>query len=220
MGMRLGCLLPLVSIALIIGGGQSVYTGFKNRKITEIELASLMEKKPDTEWLRIQGGVLDTMNSVYPSRFGSKKATSMYVPLVLPDTDSSEGQIHALVLTKDQALLDFTNEIREMEESDIEEAELQMFILKNIDKIRVSRPVEGVVQFGIEADDKKSRKINDLYGNIADDAIIIEEGKKPSASEGVIMLTGGLILGGFLLRRSARRESQPAAGDPPPLPPQ
>ncbi len=217
--MRLGCLLPLVSIALILGGGQSVYTGLKNRKPTEISLGSLIAKKPSTEWLLINGGVLDTMNAAYTSSFGVGEAKSIYVPLVQPLSDSSEGTIHVLVITKDPALLNFTNEAREREKSmDTKDADAE-FIIRNLDKLRVARPVQGLVKFGIEGNDKKTRKIRALYDNLAEDAIILEEGEAPSTGKGAGMLAAGLILGAILVVSSGRKQAVAGGATPPPLPP-
>jgi hypothetical protein len=217
--MRLGCLLPLVSIALIIGGGQSVYTGLKNRKATAIGIDALIASKPAAEWLRVQGGVLDTMNSAYPSAFGVGEATSMYLPLVPPGTDSSEATIHVLVLTKDPQLLEFTNQARKFDEPTSPKGAAKEFLLKNLDKLHVARTVEGLVQFGIDANDKQTRKIRKLYSNLADDAIILEEGKTPSTGTGFGMLAAGLVLGGVLVA-SGRRKQSPAGGAmPPPMPP-
>lgn len=217
--MRLGCLLPLVSIAFIIGGGQSVYTGIKNRKPTDITLEELIRSKPENEWLNVTGGVLDTMNSAYTSTLGVGDAKSIYVPLVPKDVDSSEGTIHMLVLTKDAELVGFTNEARKMEESKADDASAMEFILKNRAKMRVERPIMGLVQFGMTSNDKKTRKIRALYDNLAEDAIILEEGEKPSAGQGAIMLLAGLGLGGFLIMRAAKSPSAAAAGTPPPMPP-
>ncbi len=69
------------------------------------------------------------------------------------------------------------------------------------------------MQFGIEADDKRTRKIRELYDNLADDVIILEEGAKPSAGRGIALLLGGLVLGGLLIRSSGRKA---AASSPPP----
>ncbi|MEO5917445.1 MAG: hypothetical protein ABIS50_24670 [Luteolibacter sp.] len=217
--MRLGCLLPLLSLGLIIGGGQSIYTGFKNRKVTEITIDSLIAKKPDAEWLRIQGGVLDTMNSSYTSSFGVGKANELYIPLVPPQTDSRKTQIHVLVLTKDPALLEFNNQVQEIGKSGPGSGAMDRYVMSNLDKLHVARPVEGVVQFGLDADDKKTRKIRELYDNLAPDTIILEEGKKPSMGTGIAMMIGGLFIGGLLIRSSGRKD---AAGEatPPPLPPQ
>ena len=195
--MRLGCLLPLVAIVLVIGGGQSVYTGLKNRKPTEIDIKDFIAKKPDNEWLIIKGGVLDTTNSAYTSGFASKEVQTIYVPLVPPDVDSSEELIHVLVLTKDPGLLDFTNQARKFEEEATLTGSAEKFLIENMNKLYVARPVEGLVQFGIEADDKKTRKVRKLYGNLAKDAVILEEGERPSAAKGAGMLIAGLVLGGI-----------------------
>jgi hypothetical protein len=220
--MRLGCLLPLVSLAMIIGGGQSVYTAIRNRKPVEISIDALIKDKPDAKWLRITDGVLDTTNSAYPSAFGVGKATSMYVPLMPADRDSDEDPIQVLVLTKDQELLDFTNELRKFEEETSVKGAAEAFIAKNLDKLRVAKSVEGLVQYGIDSNSKRERKLHKVYNNLAEDAIILEEGEKPSMGFGFFMLLGGLVLGGFLLKSSAKQPNLvpvPPAG-PPPLPPQ
>lgn len=216
--MRFGCLLPLITIGLLVGGGQSVYTAVKNRKPTEIAIADLMARKPSAEWLNIGGGVLDTTNASYTSAFGAGEAKSIYVPLVPAGTDSTEGEIHVLVVTKDPELLKFTNEARKLDEGKASEAAAAEFLLKNLDQLQVARSVQGVVQFGIEADDKKTSKIRKLYGNLAKDLIVLEEGKSPSAGQGIVLLLAGLALGGFLMRSAARKGVPPAGASPPPLP--
>ena len=218
--MRLGCLLPLVSVALIIGGGQSVYTGLKNLKPTEISIDSLIAKKPSAEWLHINGGVLDVMNSAYTSSFGVGDAKSIYIPLVQPRTDSTEGTIHILVITEDPELLDFTNGLRELEKTKggPKGAEHE-FLIKNLDKLKVGRAVKGLVKFGIEGNDKQTRKIRALYGNLADDAIILAEGEAPSTGRGIGMLAAGLALGGVLVISSGRKQASAESPTPPPLPP-
>lgn len=215
--MRLGCLLPVISVGLVIIGGQSVYTGLKNRKPTEVGIEALVAKKPSAEWLIIKDGVLDTMNSAYSSSFGVGDAHSVFVPLVPPKTDSSETKIHVLVMTKDPALVKFTNQAREFDKPGASETAAHEFILKNLDKMRVARTVQGLVKFGVEADDKETRKIRKLYNNLAADAIILEEGEEPSVFRGVVMFLVGLILGGVLLMSYTRKQATPAS--PPPLGP-
>ena len=217
--MRLGCLLPLVSVALIIGGGQSVYTGLKNLKPTEISIDSLIAKKPSTEWLHINGGVLDVMNSAYTSSFGVGDAKSIYIPLVQPRTDSTQGTIHILVITEDPELLDFTNGLRELEKTNGDPKGAEEFLIKNLDKLKVGRPVKGLVKFGIEGNDKQTRKIRALYGNLADDAIILAEGDSPSTGRGIGMLAAGLVLAGVLVISSGRKQASAASPTPPSLPP-
>jgi hypothetical protein len=204
--MCLGCSLPLISIGPIIGGGQAVYTGFKNRKITEVTVDSLSGTKPDAKWLRITDGVLDTINSADPCSFGVGDAKSLYVPLVPKDTDSSESIIHVLVLTTDPALLDSSNKMKDLVKSNADDATAGEFLIENMEKMHVSRPVEGLVQYGFDGDDKKSRKIRALYSNLASGLIIIEEGRKPSQGLGIGMLLGGGVLGGILVMSSSKKK--------------
>lgn len=200
-----GCLLPLITLALIIGGGQSVYTSIKNRKITEIELSSLASSKPDAEWLRIKGGELDTLNAAYTSTLGVGDANEIYVPLVAPGVDSSEGTIQVLVLTKDPALLKFTNDSRKLEKENVSEEKALQFMVESSKLLRVARDVEGVVQYGIEGGGKKERKIRALYQNLAKDLIILEEGSKPNMVVGIFMLIAGLVLGLLLVMLSGKK---------------
>jgi len=220
--MRLGCLLPLVSIALIIGGGQGVYTGLKNRKLTEISIESVVAEKPSTEWLKITGGTLDVMNSTYTSsKFGKGDAKSIYVPLVPSKVDSTKDTIHVLIKTKDEDLLNFTNNVRHFDEGKGSEAAATAFLIKNVDKMKVARPVQGLVKFGIDGDDKEIRKIRGLYDNLASDVIVMEEGAAPSTGTGMAMLAGGLVLGAVLITSSGKGKAAtpPPGGGPPPLPP-
>lgn len=203
--MRFGCLLPLIALGLIIGGGQSVFTSIKNRKVTEVEIASLASSKPDAKWLRIKGGELDTMNSTYTSAFGVGKASEIYVPLVAPGVDSSTGTIQVLVLTKDPDLLKFTNDSRKLEDEKVSEEKAMAFLLESQKFLRVARDVEGLVQYGIDGGGKKERKIRALYPNLSNDLIIIEEGSKPSMLGGFVMLLVGLGLGVLLLLFSGKK---------------
>lgn len=214
--MRLGCLLPLVSLAMILGGGQSVYTAVRNREPANVTIDSIVAKKPDAKWLKISEGVLDTANSSYVSGITGGDAKSIYVPLVPKDTDSTETTIHVLVETKDPELLGFTNEMKNLDKQNVSEEKAAEFIVQNLSKLRVQRPVEGLVKFGIDSGGKKERKIRKLYHNLAPDTIILAEGEKPSMAVGVVMLLLGLGLGVILLLSGGKKAS-PAAG-PPPLP--
>ena len=54
--MRLGCLPWIIAIALIVGGGQSFYTGLTNRKLVEVGITNFDPAKNDSKWLKITGG--------------------------------------------------------------------------------------------------------------------------------------------------------------------
>jgi hypothetical protein len=203
--MRIGCFLPLIAIGLLIGGGQGIYTAVTNPKPKEIGIDEVAQQKPDAKWLRITGGVLDNANSAYTSAFGVGEASQVYIPLVGRTQDSTKLPIHVLVLTKDPDLVKFTNDSRKLEKSGSTDAATKEFLLKNFERLRVARDVEGVVQFGISSGGKEESKIRALYQNLADDALILEEGEKPSVLASILMMAGGLLVGGFLVMSSMRK---------------
>lgn len=202
----------MVSIACVIGGGQSVYTALMNRKPTVVSITEVSAQKPGASWLRVEKGTLDVLNAAYTSAFGVSDAKSIFVPLVPDGVDSSEEKIHLLVQTSDPALVDLTNRMRDFEEKvDTKDAAMQ-FLVENASKLRVERTVEGLVKFGMESG-KEERKIRELYSNLAPDALILEEGAKPSAGLGAVMLVLGLVIGYFSFRWLFSSKT------PPPLPP-
>ncbi len=217
--MRLGCLPALIAIGLTIGGGQGIYTVMTNRKPVEISIQDLMKRPPEAKWLKVTGGELDTLNSVYKSGFGKGDATEIYVPVIPPGTASGDGLIRLLLLTKDPELVNFINEAKKMDETAATETEALQFALKNMEKLRPQRDVEGLVEFGIESNDKKRDKIGKIYGNLAAEFLILEDGKKPETTRSAIFLAIGLGLGAFLIRRSMKKpepSAPPEHGAPPP----
>ena len=213
--MRLGCLLPLISIGLLIGVGQGVYTYLGNRKAVEISISDFIKQPPSGKWLKVTGGQLDTLNAVYTSgRTKGGDAKEIYLPVVPPGSDSSKDTIHLLLLTKDPELVQFINDSRKFDETEATEEQAAAFLAANTARFRPLRDVEGLVQFGIASDGKKEDKMRKLYGNLASDAVILEDGKKPSAGQGFGMLAAGLLLAGFLARRSTRKTPDPVGPKP------
>ncbi len=197
---RLGCLLPLVSLALIGFGAQGAYTVATNRQPVVVSIQDFQKQQGigDKKWLKITGGELDTLNSVYNSGTGSEDAKEIYVPVVVPGEDSTKSPIRLLLLTKDPELVSFINEGRKIDGSSPGKA--LEFAAKNASKLRPKRDVEGLVEFGLDSDDKKRAKINKLYANMDPKALILQDGEKPSLGKAIGMMVGGLLLGLFSLR--------------------
>lgn len=206
--MRLGCLLPLASIALVCFGAQGLYTVATNRKPVEISIQDFQKQASpgDKKWLKITGGELDTLNSVYNSGSGNEDAKEIYVPVVAPGEDSTKTPIRLLLLTKDPELVSFINEGRKIDESSPTKA--LEFAAKNASKLRPKRDIEGLVEFGLDSDDKKRAKIDKLYTNMDPKAIILKDGDKPSLGKAGIMMGIGLVLGFFSLRGFVKKPGQ------------
>lgn len=214
--MRVGCFVPIVAIVMVIGGGQSVYTGLTNRKPLKVDMGSIAKSMPDAKWLEISGGEFDVVNAAYSSAFGVGKASSIHVPLVLPGEDSQESTIRVLVETDDATLVGLVNQMRDMEKGEIDEKAAMTFLLENSDKLRLSRPVRGLVKYGMESG-KQERKVKEMYDNLSADVILLKEGEKPDMMVGSLILVAGLVLSGFIVLKG-RGAPDPPQGTPPPLP--
>lgn len=212
--MRIGFFVPLVAIVLVIGGGQMAYTGLANRKPQGVEMSSLVQSKPSAKWLNIKGGELDVINASYSSAFGVGDASSIHLPLVLPGDDSTEKTIHVLVETKNPELVRLVNELKDLENSS--EDQILSFMMKNRENLRMSRPVLGLVKFGMESG-KEERKIKEMYPNLAPDVILLKEGERPDPMVGIFMFTAGIVLSVFIIK-SLLKPKQDSTGSPPPLP--
>jgi len=218
--MRLGCLLPIASAALLFAGGQGFYTVATNRKPVEISIQDFNKQPPGAKWLKVTGGELDTFNSVFPSRAGSKEAKEIYVPVVAPGEDSTKGTIRLLLLTKDPELVNFVNESNKIDDGTLTPDKAMEFAAKHADKIHPKRDVEGLVQFGIDDDSKKRDKMGKLYPNMDSDAIILKDGEKPDWGKSIIFLVIGLVLGLISVRGLFKKQdpAQPTQQPPPPMP--
>lgn len=213
--MRIGFFVPLVAIVMLVGGGQMAYTGLANRKPQDVEMSSLVQSKPSAKWLNIKGGELDVINAAYSSAFGVGDASTIHVPLVLAGDESAEKKIHVLVETKDPELVELVNQIKDLENNS--EDQIMSFMIKNRDKLRKSRPVNGLVKFGMESG-KEERKIKEMYPNLAADVILLKEGERPDAMVGILIFTAGIILSVFIIKSLLKPGQPQTAGTPPPLP--
>jgi hypothetical protein len=151
--------------------------------------------------------------------------------------------IHLLLLTKDEAILKTLKELeavtggggglmgrlkRRVEtnqkgaagtEPQAKDAGLEnslRFMIENHDKIRVDRPVRGLIQFGLDSKSRDRRKIQGLNPNIAPDFAVLEDGAKPEVVTSAFMVVAGLGLAGLYVARLGRAGSstKPATGSP------
>lgn len=205
--MRLGCLPPLIAVALMWGGGQAMYTWVTNRSVMEVSVNRLEQGMPGGKWLRLTGGQLDTLNSAYATKFGSSPGNEIYVPLLPEGSGSKNTPIHVLVSTRDPGLISFTKELHELQKQNPDPTKAGEFMLRNLDKLRPARSVEGLVQYGVDSNGKREKKLRELYPNLAADAVILKEGGKPNGVLGAILFSLGLGVGLLILLRAAKKET-------------
>ena len=197
-------------ILLLFGlGAQGIYTAIKNRNPIAMSCDEYSRTKPKAEWLIITNCVLDLTDGAYESL----KHQNVEVPMELfipvrSATRRAPGKDLILLATRDPELM---KTVREMESLATKE-ELKDWLARNTDRVFVRRDVRGLVKFGVELDTQKRRQLEKLQDNLADDFIILEEGRRPEFKQSV----GYLALGAVMLVVSivfVRRSQDPAPAE-------
>jgi hypothetical protein len=91
------------------------------------------------------------------------------------------------------------------------------FMAQNVDKLVITRPVRGLIQFGLDSDHRDRTKIKALDPKIALDFAVLEDGEQPEIGGSVFAVVAGLGLAILLIARAAAkaRSSTPPATGPP-----
>lgn len=219
--MKAGCLLFILSIGLIWGGGQGTYTSLTNRTIHEYSIGEYLKTKPDDKWIRITGGVIDMGEMSYSSGRLAGKIKELYVPVVAPDA-KSDTPVHILFHTEDPKLLQTAETIRGLKT----ETEALRFAVEHPELLSIPQTVEGLIEFGIDVREKELMKLKSLNPNLSKDFVILKHGEQPKFFFSFGLFLCGLLLLGWQFKAVFSKKSESPAppppypsGNPPPAPP-
>lgn len=215
--LNLGLIRLLIPVALFWGGGQTLYTAIKNREPHSITFAEYIRTKPDREWVELKEAKLDFTGAIAKS---TGTPTEAYIPLHAPG-EPDDAKVSALLHTRDKAMLDLVKQIRTLPD---EKATIE-FLVKNRERIFPQQTVSGLIEFGIDDNSKKRRKIAKLDANLAENFAIINHDEKPNLMLGIGLLVAAFPIAWFCWFRRSSSSTQPPpmpvgpAGSPPPIPP-
>jgi hypothetical protein len=91
------------------------------------------------------------------------------------------------------------------------------FMAQNVDRLIITRPVRGLIQFGLDSDHRDRTKIKGLDPKIAPDFAVLEDGEQPEIGGSVFAVIAGLGLAILVIARAtakARLSTPPAPGSP------
>jgi hypothetical protein len=95
------------------------------------------------------------------------------------------------------------------------------FLLKNLDKIiQDDVEVTGLIQFGIDSDDKTRKTLATADWKLTSDFVVIEQNKKPEVFVAGLMLFAGCAIVYFTLFKKDTPKQQVAESAPPQMAPQ
>ncbi|MDH5397911.1 MAG: hypothetical protein OEX02_07185 [Cyclobacteriaceae bacterium] len=192
----------LISVALLWGGGQTMYTYLNNKEAVEVSIDSLYEEMPDAKWLEIRGCSFSLLDGVYfESVVGDGQAEEIYVP-VYSQNQPEEAPVKVVVIIKNKNLLDVYNLFGRLKEEKIME-----YLEKYQDQVYQSDVTfRGVVQFGIEMSGKERRQLATNISGIGDDFIVLKANTKPGGVGFSLFMMGlGVLVAVFSIRSFVKK---------------
>jgi hypothetical protein len=189
-----GCIFFLIVIALLWGGGQGLYEGLRYREPRSIACEEALQAPPLSGWVHLTGCRVDGFHVVRKTHLGIP-SDDLYVPVT--SRDPAVKAVRIVLATKDPDLVAVVNEFSKEKDT---KAQI-LFMVKNDKRLRRDKDITGMVQSGIDREDKLFRRLRELDRNIADDFVVIDEGRTPNLlRSGILFLAGvGLLVLGFVL---------------------
>ena len=213
--MRAGCILPLVTIALLWAGGQGVYTAVTNRQPVRLSYDEYIATKPKASWLELTDCVVAVPEAAVKKGKVAKISKEAFIPLHSPN--AKDDKVHVLVATSAPETLELLRQL-EAAPNDAEAIEL---LVQRKDALYAKRTVKGLVRFGIEMKDEDREKLASLDKNLVEDFVVLDEGKKPEMGLNLSLMGIGLLFGVLWIRSGSKSAPPSSSGPtPPPLPPQ
>ena len=214
--MRPGCLGLILSVALLIGGGQGFYTALKNRQPVTMTVKDYLAHRPSGEWVHLKDAHCDLAECAVSGYAGTIQ--ELFIPVRVPG-ENPESKVNVLLKTKDAQMVAAMVSLKAAAKDPAAQAKV---IANNYKVLSGPKEISGLVEFGINADDKKRANLAGLHMNLASDFVIIADGEQPSTVGSLCMLAGGAFIGLLTLRGGAGAKGAPggpAAMPPPNLPP-
>jgi hypothetical protein len=196
--MRLGCFGLIVAAALIWGGGQGVYETWNSGKRRDVTLSEFLKERPEVGWFRITDAEWNLIDgSLIVNEKTNSTTGELYIPIhakgVTPtgtekidvllhrSSDADAAKLNGLLAIADQA------QAAKMVESD------KAFL--------APRPVEGMVEFGINSDSAETDALSQGLGErLAQDYIVLTDGAEPLGyGWNLLALLGGLAILAIML---------------------
>jgi hypothetical protein len=201
-GARFGCLLAVVAIALMWGGGQGVYTSMKNRRPSSMTIAEFLHKRSDAEWLELRDAVVHLPGAGHIYNRGNDRApaTELYIPLYATEPAHDSVPTRVVLQTSDSTLVDLYNRVAQLSPDSAGVA----WFDANHDRLSARRTVKGLVQFGIDADSHEQELLQSRVARTTDFIVLKDGEEPPGAVVSIVMIVIGLALllfGGALLAK-------------------
>jgi hypothetical protein len=204
-GSRFGCLLLALAAGLLWQGAQSCYVSSRNGEPLHMTMQQYLQTKPNAEWLELRDAVvfLPGAMHIYNKLAGDSTApaSELYVPVYAAEPTSDDQPTNVVLKTSDPELVRIYNAAGA---AGNDTARIARLFEENRKRLVETRTVSGVVQFGIDLDDKDKELVRDHVAHTGD-FVILADGTRPTGrgGSGLMILAGlaVLVLSGWQLSK-------------------
>jgi len=183
-----------VSLAIMWGGGQGVYTWFANMEQTEIACEEFLANGSEKDWLKVTDCFIDNSAVVvtFDQKTGKIDETNAYYLPIKASESSQEVRAFLKINSKDQRII-YSNIFRLQDN----EEEFEAFFEEHPEQLEFAykaeiRDLNGLRLFGIDSDDEDRKVLSQTAGG--GDFTILDENEKPDAMRSFVMLCAGLLI--------------------------
>jgi hypothetical protein len=171
-------------------GGQGVYEAVRDRTPQSMTCDEAQTTPPSAAWIHLTGCRVNVMEAAYKTRLGVPTG-DIFIPLAPRDRRAS-GPVHFVLATKDPDIVAVAKEMAALDGKDTGAA--FAFLAKNAKRLIRDKDVTGMVQSGIDKDDKLHRRLRELNKDLVADFVVVDEGRRPNPLVSLLLLVGGLAL--------------------------
>lgn len=209
--MKITLFRILITIGLLWGGGQGLYTALTNRTPSEITVADYIAQKSDAKWLRLTEGKMRLASLSYSGGRVSDQIKEVFIPLVPAEGESP--QVHVLIASKKPEVLAYGTKLR-----DASNPADAIRLLLSPEGISPRDPVEGIVRFGIDLKDDEVKKLRELSPELAPDFVILTHDDRPDFAISFVLFAAGGVMLFFMGLGLRKRAPTTSEATPPPVP--
>jgi hypothetical protein len=193
--------LLLVSILLLVMGGEGIYHAAGSRQQVALTCEQITGLPPRTLWLRVSGCDIDYLGAGYRESKG--RIIELFFP-VRPATQARSTPAALVVATRDADVLALAQNTMGGGQQPDQEAFLVM-MLRIVTMLRASREVEGYARSGVIELLRTRRALTGLSAPLAPQVLVLDLHARPHFLLPGIEVGFGLLLLILSLRLLARR---------------
>lgn len=189
--MRLGCIAIVIALGLLFGGGQGIYETWTGSQVHVMTYAQFVKEKPSVGRYRITDGEWRLIEaSAISSQLTGDASGALYIPVRGPGNTGAE-KVELLLHLEDPENAGAMSVISKMSPERLA-AEMK----RDPVLTKVHKPVEGMVEMGMNSDSKDNDALRKGFGeDLSPNYVVLTEGREPIGYLGsTVMLGAGLLI--------------------------